>query len=304
MTNGTPAVEDVAVESELRTAWAGGSGSRQLAETLGGAGAIPVGKDWSATCVDHRIDLLVTQRLPSFSLVSVAVPVDVDLSDVTSLTAAIGGGPHSELAAELAGRLGRSLDLPSSLISVYRNDAEKAALDERLDRLASTTGHLSVQLLQASSAEAILDALEPGSLLVVGAPGGSWLQRQFFGPGHRLAVKAPGGAVVVRHAPRRAFHEIEDETLVFGPHMTAGDAIRISAQAVVPVAESGYLVGLIRIADVVNVPPATEVGDLMEAPVSIDATEPLEAVADLRPFLDGAPVPVVASDGRLVGCIA
>lgn len=303
MTNVAAAVEDVVVESEMRTAWARGSGSRELAEALGGAGAIPIGKDWSATCVSSRVELLVTQRLPSFSLVSIAVPVDVDLSELGSITAAIGGGPHSELAAEVAGRLGRSLDLPSSLMSVFRSEAEREALQERLEEHASKNGLLSVQLLEASSVAAILNALEPNALLIVGAPGGSWLQRQFFGPGHRLAVKAPAGAVVVRHAPRRAFHEMQDASLVLGPQMAAGDAIRIAAQAVVPVAESGQLVGLIRIAELLNVAPSTEIGELMEPPVSIEATEPLEAVDELRPFLEGAPVPVVTGDGKLAGCI-
>ena len=287
----------------MRTAWARGSGTRQLAEALGGRDAIPVGKDWSATCVDGRIDLLVTRRLPSFSLVSVAVPVEANLASVQSITAAIGGGPHSELAAAIAVRLGRSLDLATELMSVYRSVDEKTSSGDRLERLSADHGPAPVRLLAASSAQAILEAVDAGSLLVVGAPGGSWLQRQFFGPGHRLAVKAPAGAVVVRHAPRRAFHAMQANSLVFGPHMKAGDAVRIADQPVVPVAGEGQLVGLVRIDSLLNVPQATEIGELMEPPVSIAATESLEAVAELRYVLSGGAVPVVADDGRLIGCI-
>lgn len=291
------------VPKPFRTAWARGSGSREIAEALGAGKATPVGRDWSATCIGERIDLLVTRRLPSFDLVSVAVPVDVSLERVGSVTAAIGGGPHSELAASVAAALAATIGVESSFVSVYIDESERPEVTERLQSLAALHDAANTVLLEASTAGAILDSLDESSLLVVGAPGGSWLQRQFFGPGHRLAVNAPGGAVVVRHAPPRAFHEMGECGLVFGPHMTAGAAARLVAHETTPVAEDGRLVGIVSSGALDVAEPTAEVAEVMDPPVSISVDEAVGALAELKASLDGAPVPVVDGDGRLIGCI-
>ncbi|NND01873.1 MAG: hypothetical protein HKN91_03725 [Acidimicrobiia bacterium] len=291
------------MEGRFRTAWAKGSSTRELAEALGSGVAVSLGKDWLNTCIAERVDLIVTGRMPSFEAVSIAMPIDVELDNLSSITAAIGGGPHSELAAHVTAALADAWLVPASLVTVCRNDAEKSEVQDRVRQLAADSGVDSVEILEAGSAGAILDTLDESSLLVVGAPGGSWLQRQFFGPGHRLAVKAPGGALVVRHAPPRAFHAVAQSSLVFGPQMNASEAKRLADAPVVPVAEDGRLVGIVRIAALADHPPEAEVQVAMEPPVSIDATEPAEAADDLRDFLDGGPVPVVASDGRLIGSI-
>ena len=42
-------------------------------------------------------------------------------------------------------------------------------------------------------------------LVVIGAPGGSWFQRQLFGAGARLQAAAPGGVLVVRQDVPRVY---------------------------------------------------------------------------------------------------
>ncbi len=295
---------DVGAHHQMRVAWSRGAGCRELAAALGSDAVVAAGRNWSETCVDERVDLLVTRRLPSFDLVSVAVPVDLDLAQVGSVAAAIGGGPHSDLAATVACGLADALAVTATFVSVYRDPAERGPVSLRLDRLSATHPASRAKLLGAPGAQAILDSLEPDALLVVGAPGGSWLQRQFFGPGHRLAVRAPAGAVVVRHSPRRAFHEAGDQGLVFGPHMAAGDALNLSDRPVVPVAEEGRLVGVVRMKVLRDVAPDVQIGSVMERPVSIGAAEPVDAARELRAFLEGAPVPVVDDSGRLIGWIS
>src|SRR5919106_3525590 len=90
--------------------WTRGEGCLELAETLAGKSASRISGDLGEGCIEHRADILVTKKLPgSFDLVNVAVPVDYHPESVTSVVATVAGGPHSELAAETAAALGRSL---------------------------------------------------------------------------------------------------------------------------------------------------------------------------------------------------
>ncbi|MDX1690889.1 MAG: hypothetical protein R3290_07695, partial [Acidimicrobiia bacterium] len=152
------------------------------------------------------------------------------------------------------------------------------------------------------TAAGLVETLAEDALLVVGAAGGSWLQRQLLGPGHRLLVNAPGGAVVVRDAPRRAFHRMVDAAgFGVGPGMAVRDAVQVVHHASVPVADGGKLVGIFR-------PAATHdesatVAEVMETPVSIRVDEPLEAASALRRFLEGGPVPVVDREADLAGVV-
>ncbi|MDH3399282.1 MAG: hypothetical protein OEM81_15860, partial [Acidimicrobiia bacterium] len=148
-------------------------------------------------------------------------------------------------------------------------------------------------------------SLTPGTLLVVGAPGGSWLQRQLYGTGHRLLVTAPCGVVVVRSAPRRCYQSATDPTgVALGCHLTVRDALRLMRYPVVPVADEGLLVGVVRVATLAEADPALPIAAVMEPPVAIAAIEPTTAATDLREFFGDSPVPVVDTAGYLIGTIS
>jgi Mg/Co/Ni transporter MgtE len=90
---------------------------------------------------------------------------------------------------------------------------------------------------------------------------------------------------------------------IVGVHLSARDALRIVGHSVAAVADEGKLVGIVRASALGAADPETPVGDLMEAPVAVDAEEPLSSVDELREFLDDGPVPVVDGGGRLVGLV-
>lgn len=301
--------ESTAGESRLasdpwRVGWTRGGSCRALAEALGGSEAQHIGSNLAESCVDHRIDVLVAPRLSSFDLVPVAVPHDVDLTRVEAVTIAVSDGPHSELAVHLGARLAARLGVPGEIVTAHRTERELGAALSRLEYLALPYPRLDRRDLRVETPAALTEALEPGTLLVLGAPGGSWLHRHILGPGHRLAVAAPGGAVAVRSAPRRCFHGMLDGLgATVEPTMAAGEARRIIHAPSLPVTDAGRLVGIVRRRRLDRAAADALVATLMEPPVALSATEPLEAAGDLRERLDGGPVPVVGPTGRLIGTI-
>lgn len=288
--------------STWKVGWSRGRGCSELAAALGDA--VAVKGDWAQACVEHKLDLLVTRRLPNFDLVSIAVPYELDLSVVRRVTAAIGEGPHSKLASQIAAALSVSLGVPGELTTVAHPDAKPDEALQRLARMGAAFPELDRRVLEAPAAAALVRSLPPESLLVLGAPGGSWLQRQLFGPGHRMRVAAPGGAVVVRHAPRRCFHSATSASgHVAGPHLVAADASRIFAGDIIPVAEAGRLIGIVRRSNLGSLPAGIAIGDAMEAPVSVGAADPSAVVDEVRKSLGGGPIPVVNDAGKMIGVI-
>lgn len=281
-----------------RVLWTRGDGCRELALTLGASK--PVEGDLRAACLRGRADLLVARKLTSFGLVSVAVPHDVHREAIAGIVAAVGGGPHSTLAAMVAERIGRALDVPASLASGSRSPREDEAAEQVLSDLRDVVPALPAKVVRASSPGDLVAGLPPGSLLVVGAPGGSWMQRQFFGPGRRLVVRAPAGAVVVRRAPTRCFQAME-EPMVFGPAMPAREARRLLRDPVAPVVEEGRLIGIVRRATLAALAVGSTVADAMEEQVSVRDDEAVDAIE--RVPVDVDPVPVVDTEGRLRGVI-
>ncbi len=280
--------------------WSRGRGCSQLAEALGSP--VAVKDDWIQTCIKHKLDLLVTRRLPSFDLVPIAVPHDVELPAVRRVSAAIGEGPHSQLASQVAATLASTLGVPGELATVAHPNAPTGRPPERLAKMGAAFPELDLRVVHAQSATALVKDLPAQTLLVLGAPGGSWLQRQLFGPGHRLQVAAPGGSIVVRHAPRRCFHAAASPSgHVAGPHLSVADATHLFTGDIIPVAEAGLLTGIVRRSRLDSVPGASPIGDLMEPPVSVGAGESTKAVEEVRQFLDGGPIPVVDDSGRLIG---
>ena len=196
------------------------------------------------------------------------------------------------------------LGLQADVATVYRDIDELPAALDRVERLAGPHPSLGRRVARASSAAGLTETLTRSSLLVVGAPGGSWFQRQLFGPGHQLAGAAPGGALIVRDAPRRCFHASVDAAgRAIGPDLTAEEARRLVDTPSIPVARGGRIVGVLRLATLAGASDETVIGELMEAPVAVSPTEPLDVIRDLSDFLDGGPVPVVDQRSRLVGII-
>lgn len=282
--------------------WTRGEGCPDLAGLLAGGDARRAGPDLRASCVEARADILVGRKLTSFDLVSMAVPYGFDPPRVESVVAAVAGGPHSLLAARVARRLSAALDVPASLVAASPEEAADLAAEEALERAAALIPITERRVLRAANPGAAVRALPPGSLLVLGAPGGTWWQRQFTGPGRQLRLGAPAGAVVVRRAPRRCFHYME-EPAAMGVQMPAGEALRLAGTTLVPVAEEGRLVGLVRHRALRAADPATPLGRIMEAPAFALAEDPLDVVGGLSTFLDGGPVPVVDASGRLCGMV-
>lgn len=281
-----------------RVLWTRGDGCRELALTLGAAR--PVEGDLRAACLRQRADLLVARKLTSFGLVSVAVPHDVRRDAIGGVVAAVGGGPHSTLAALVAERMGRSLEVPASLASGSRSPREDPAAEAVLAELSEVVPALPAKVVRADNPRDLVAGLAPGSLLVVGAPGGSWMQRQFFGPGRRLVVRAPAGAVVVRRAPTRAFQAME-EAMFFGPAMPAREARRLLRDAVAPVVDDGHLIGIVRRTALAALSVGSTVADAIETAVSVRDDEAADAIERIPPDVDQ--VPVVDAEGRLRGVI-
>jgi len=230
------------------------------------------------------------------------VPHGFNPKAVAAVVAAVAGGPHSLLAARVAERLGRALGVPPSLVAASTDAGSDDAAEAALGRAAASASVPERRVVRAANPGAAVRALPSGSLLVLGAPGGTWWRRQFSGPGRRLQVGAPAGAVVARTAPRRCFHEMA-EPAAMGSQMPAGEALRVTTDAVLPVAEEGRLIGLVRRRVLEAAPPTATLGSLMEPPSCARLNDPLDAALALAEALEGAPVPVVDAAGRLCGLL-
>lgn len=281
--------------------WTRGRGCRELAELLAGSEAPRVQGDPVEACVEERADLLVSRRIQSsFDLVDVAMPVDVQPDGVDAVVAAVSGGPHSVLAARVASRLGEALGVPASMVSAYPTEGDPVEAEEVVGQITPRVPDIEYRTLPTSGMSELVASLPERSLLVFGAPGGSWIQRRLSGPGARLRSHASAGAVVVRAAPRRVF-QIMGEPVYVAPMLHAQDTLRIRKESTLAVAEEGRLVGLVRRSRLMELQPDTPVGQAMEDPVSIGQMEPVDAARPLQLLFGPDPIPVVDGDERLVG---
>jgi hypothetical protein len=258
--------------------------------------------DLREACVDARADVLVTKKLSSFDLVNTVSPYKVDRDQVHSVAAAVGSGPNSMLAAAVAFRISKHLGVPGRLVTATAPGATEAAARQLLDDLAKDAPGLARSVQPGGSAASIVDGLDPETLLVVGEPGGSWLHRQFFGPGRKLIHAAPTGALVVRAAPLRCFRFVEEPAYV-GARMRAGDAVKVIKARVMPVVDDRELVGIARRSTLLTSDADLPVADLMEPPVALEQDDLLDAAWALAAFFESAPIPVVDPDGALVGTV-
>lgn len=287
-----------------RVAWTRGHGCAEIADRLAGGTATKVDGDLRQSCIRNRIDTLVTRRLSGFDLVPMVVPHDVEIERVDHVTAAVAAGPHSPFAAAVAARLGLVMGIDVAAVTVRRPDADADDVATLLSDLAAPHARMETLMVEGESVLDLIETLPDTSLLVVGAPGGSWLQRQIFGTGHRLQVAAPVGTLTVRSAPQRCFHLVgERRDAVVGSEMAVADARHVVRHAVVSVADHGLLVGLLRRKALVEAPDAALLSDIMEPPVAVDAADEVSAIRDVRAVFEGGPIPVVDGSDRLVGLI-
>lgn len=280
--------------------WTRGKGCSELAEILGGGEAGRIKGDLQEACIENRADFLVSKKLPgNFDLANVAVPVDFQPEKVTSVAAAVGGGPHSLLAAETAESIGRALGVPFEMISasIPGDDPDEAGV--LLDQLAAEIPEIRSRVVEVEGVTELVEGLEEGALLVLGAPGGTWLQRSVFGPGARLRRTAQAGVVLVRSAPDRVFRFMGDPVYV-APLRHADDTLRTHGENTLAVADEGILVGLVRRERLAKA-GSRPVGSLMEEAVSVRVDETLAEAEELAPTFGADPIPVTDHEEHLVG---
>ncbi len=281
----------------MRILYARGDEPRTLAQALSDDPQRVLG-DVREQAVAFRADAVVTRRLSSsLDLVPQLVPHSLDLDSAGRIIAAVSGGPHSEFAARVALDLGERLGIPAELVCAYsREDGPDEAL-ESLAILEDAAPGISHRIVEADRAWEIIEEAE-GALLVLGAPGGSVLQRRFFGPGARLVAHAPVGAVTVQAAPRRVFHEMRDPDWV-GTLLPAAEAFRLTVSEVVPVVDGGLVVGMVT-RETLAAAGRTPVGEVMGPAVTVALDAPV-VEARVAAGLHGGTAAIVDRDERLVG---
>ena len=140
------------------------------------------------------------------------------------------------------------------------------------------------------------------ALLVLGAPGGTWFHRLFFGAGARLRQAAPNGAVVVRSAPLRVF-QVMDEPIYIAPLIGCAEALRVTSHRVLPVVEAGRLIGMVTRAALTGAPAGSSVSDLLQPAISVEVTDPASAAEEAAAGIGADLVPVVGKGESLVGVV-
>jgi hypothetical protein len=285
---------------DTRVVWTRGKGCAELADLLGDGESNRITGDLVEECISRRGDILVTRRLPSsFDLVDVAVPLDFVSGNVTKVVSAVGGGPHSALAAQTAATLGRRLGVEAEMVSATTPGDDPGKAMEVIDRLGLSVDEIGGRVIEVSGIAELVETVDEGSLLVLGAPGGSWFKRAMFGPGARLRSKARAGAVVVRKAPERVFRWMGEPVYV-SPMRQADDTLRIHEERVLAVADSGLLIGLVR-RENLAVAGSSAVGLLMEEAMSAKVDETIDEARELEPTFGDDPIPVTDHDEHLVG---
>jgi CBS domain-containing protein len=282
--------------------WTRGSATGEVAALLSDGSPVRVEGDLREACIAGRADILVTKKLSSFDLVSAVAPYKVDPARIGGVAAAVGSGPNSTLAAEIAHRLCNHLGVPGTLITAPPPGTTEASARALLDDVARDVPGMARAVQTDGGAASIVERVGDETLLILGEPGGSWLHRQFFGPGRKLIHAAPTGALVVRAAPTRVFRFTAAPAYV-GAAMHAGDAVKVTSARVVPVVDDGELIGIVRRSRLVDADPARPVDELMEPPLALDQEDTLDAAWGLAATYEGAPIPVIDGGGTLVGTI-
>ncbi|HEY5578061.1 MAG TPA: hypothetical protein VIL12_00055, partial [Acidimicrobiia bacterium] len=271
-----------------------------LATAVATGDPIRVVGDLRDTCLDVGADLVVARKLSSFGLTNLAIPHQFDPAKPRRIVALVGSGPHSLLAAEIALALSGSMRIPTELVTAYFEDTERAEATRALETIAAEVG-LEGTLVRVDDVGDLIKHAGDDALLVLGAAGGSLLQRTFFGACARLRARAPSGAIVVRAAPDRVFRHLREPVYV-GARLKASDAARLVRHPLVAVVEDGLLVGLLDRSSLVRAPGAI-VEDLMGEPLSASREDLMSDLEGLLELFGGGPVPVTDREGRLIGSV-
>jgi hypothetical protein len=284
---------------DLRVVWTRGRGCHELAEAIGGD-IDRIQGDVAEGCITERADVLVSKRLPSgFDLVNVVVPVDFDPDKVTKVVATVAGGPHSAFAADTAVRLASNLGVDAEMLSAARNTGEIESAREMLDQVGADLPAINRRVVVVDGISELVEDLEDGALLVLGAPGGSWLNRSRTGPGARLRRTAQAGVVMVRSAPDRVFRFMGEPVYV-APLRHADDTLRMHTENTLAVADAGLLVGLVR-RESLQRAGGDPVSTVMEEALSVKLDETILEAWQLEPTFGPDPIPVTDHDEHLVG---
>lgn len=284
----------------LKVVYTRGKGCHELAEALGGDDSGRVTGDVADICMRERADVLVSKKMPSgFDLVNVVVPVDFDPERVTKVVATVAGGPHSALAAETAANLARGLGVDAEMLSAARSADEIDSAQVILDQVGAHIPDLARRVVVVEGISELVENLDDGALLVIGAPGGSWLNRSRTGPGARLRRTAQAGVVIVRSAPERVFRFMGEPVYV-SPLRLADDTLRIHSERTLAVADAGRLVGLVRWEGLVKAGDSP-VATVMEEAKSVRFDETIAQARELEPVFGPDPIPVTDHDEYLVG---
>lgn len=285
---------------QLKVVWTRGKGCFELAEALGGENAGRVQGDVAESCINDRADVLVSKRIPSgFDLVNVVVPVDFEPDRVTKVVATVAGGPHSVLAAETAAALASGLGVEAEMMSAAKDESEVEEAHEILDQVGAFLSDIGRRVVVVDGISEVVDDLEDGALLVLGAPGGSWLNRSRTGPGARLRRTAQAGSVIVRSAPDRVFRFMSDPVYV-SPMRLADDTLLFHAENTLAVADEGRLVGLVR-REGLEKAGSRPVSSVMEEALSVKVDETILQARELEPTFRPDPIPVTDDEEHLVG---
>lgn len=289
-----------AAGNEMRVVWTRGSGCSELAELLSHEAPNRISGDIVEGCISERADLLISRRFPSsFDLVSVAVPLDFVPENVARVVSAVAGGPHSFLAADTASRIGRRLGVEAEMISAIKPGDDPKEANDLLEHIGLSVPEMGGRVVEVDGISDLVAGLDGTTLVVLGAPGGSWLQRSMFGPGARLRSKAPAGAIMVRSAPDRVFRWMGEPVFV-SPLRLADDTLLFHPEKVLAVADDGMLVGLVR-RESLESAGASSVGSIMEEAVSAKVDETIAEAMQLEPTFGSDPIPVTDHDEHLVG---
>lgn len=287
-------------DREIRVVWTRGRGCSELAEALVGRPSERLQGDVAKGCIDQRADVLVSKKLPSgFDLVNVVVPVQFEPENVNKIVATIAGGPHSALAAQTASGLAASLGVEAEMRSAASTEEGLVAAEEILDKVGAPFPSLGRRVVLVSGISDLVEDLDEGTLVVLGAPGGSWLSRSRTGPGARLRRTAQAGAIVVRSAPDRVFRFMGDPVYV-APLRHADDTLRVHPEKTLAVADEGRLVGLVRREGLLRAGD-DPVASVMEDAISVKVDETMVQAWELEPTFGPDPIPVTDDEEYLVG---
>ena len=288
---------------DCRIIWAGGSQARDLAEVLTSGTAERSGSNLVASCIKSKASLLVLSKRASFTLSSTATAHGFDRSATRSIVAAVGGGPHSILAATLAEWLSSKLEVPASAVCGYSEQHERPEAERVLATTLSMLPDMDSRTVEASSPAAMVRTLPPGTLLIIGAPEGSWFQRRFFGPGARIRAMSSSGNIVVRHQPPRIY-QVMREPVAYGPNMLVSVALELADGFDVVVAEQGRLLGTVEADVMLGADPDLELHHLMEDGRFLAPEDETDGVRELAASHSRTVLPVVDAKSHLVGCVS